>query len=116
MYGGKNIIATNIVFTNGVEDEWQWASIRQSHDGMVAIISNCTDCGHCVELYAPRPTDSAALTSTRVQVNQLFNQWINEHFGRTVNSDNQQTQELVHKRMFEVPSFIQEMLNRVHNQ
>lgn len=61
MYGGNELEATNIVFTNGVEDEWQWASIRSPQNGMDAIISDCIDCGHCAEFRTPKPTDSLAL-------------------------------------------------------
>jgi hypothetical protein len=53
--GGFNIQGTNTFFTNGNEDPWQWATQRENRPllDQVAETSNCTDCGHCAELYTP---------------------------------------------------------------
>jgi hypothetical protein len=68
--GGFNIQGTNTFFTNGIEDPWQWATQRQNRPllDQVAEFSNCTDCGHCVELYTPKESDPAALKATRKHI------------------------------------------------
>lgn len=52
-YGGLNLQATNVIFTNGSEDPWKWASLTTSQNGNIAIVSDCNDCGHGVELGYP---------------------------------------------------------------
>lgn len=54
---------SNIVITNGAEDPWQWATEKQPNNAVnqLGLISECTDCGHCVELYTPKGDDSEAL-------------------------------------------------------
>ena len=49
-YGGLDMKAFNIVFSNGNEDPWQWASLRHSKNHMKSLYINCNDCGHCVDL------------------------------------------------------------------
>ncbi|EAR86585.1 serine carboxypeptidase S28 family protein (macronuclear) [Tetrahymena thermophila SB210] len=87
-YGGANLQAFNIVFTNGVEDEWQWASIRYPQGNMDAIISNCTDCGHCVEFRYPKPEDSPQLQQTRASLIQHYTKWITEFRNNQNDNDN----------------------------
>ncbi|KAL4462150.1 hypothetical protein ABPG72_010466 [Tetrahymena utriculariae] len=77
-YGGLNLLATNIIFTNGSEDPWQWASLTKSKNGMIAIVSDCDDCAHGVELSYPKPTDSQALQNTRTTIKQNFDKWISD--------------------------------------
>ena len=68
--GGFNIGGTNTFFTNGSEDPWQWATQRDTRPELnqIARTSNCTDCGHCAELYTPKPTDPAELVETRAMI------------------------------------------------
>lgn len=55
---GFDGMGTNTYFTNGVEDPWQWATIRETNDPTQhARTSNCNDCGHCVEMYTPTSSD-----------------------------------------------------------
>ncbi|KAL4475089.1 hypothetical protein ABPG74_001785 [Tetrahymena malaccensis] len=79
-FGGLKIGATNIVFTNGIEDEWQWASLRQSTPQLTSIFNNCDNCAHCQEFRTPRPTDPPGLQSTRKQVEAIFAQWIHQFY------------------------------------
>jgi hypothetical protein len=53
--GGLNIGAQNVIFANGGEDPWKWATRMYADESknQVAFISDCNDCGHCVELYTP---------------------------------------------------------------
>lgn len=50
--------AFNIVFTNGVEDPWKWASLLENKNKMIAIEIDCTNCAHCVDLYTPKESDA----------------------------------------------------------
>lgn len=66
LYGGLDIQGSNIVFANAIEDPWQWAGMRQIHDpatqsGMEAILINCENCAHCVDLHTPSLTDAPTL-------------------------------------------------------
>ena len=68
-YGGWNITSSNIFFVNGVEDPWQWASVRQSlGDSVPAVVVNCTQCAHCVDLVTPTADDAPALKETRERI------------------------------------------------
>ena len=68
--GGFNIAGTNTFFTNGSEDPWQWATVRESRPELnqVARTSDCADCGHCAELYTPKSTDPKELVETREEI------------------------------------------------
>ena len=68
--GGWNIAQTNIFFTNGVEDPWKWATQMDSNHTLnqVARVSDCDNCGHCVELYTPAEGDAPELVETRTMI------------------------------------------------
>lgn len=73
--GGFDIQGTNTYFTNGTEDPWQWATQRLNRPVLdqVAETSNCTDCGHCAELYTPKETDPPELQATRDHIRVWLN-------------------------------------------
>lgn len=55
---GFDGMGTNTYFTNGVEDPWQWATLRDTNNPtQFARTSDCDDCGHCVEMYTPTTSD-----------------------------------------------------------
>jgi len=75
-YGGNQMAGSNIFFANGGEDPWQWAGVRQSLGPQLpARVTQCDDCAHCVELYTPQSTDSAALNQTRAMAQQYLEKW-----------------------------------------
>ena len=75
---GFNGMGSNTFFTNGVEDPWQWATIRDvNQESQRARTSDCVDCGHCVEMYTPTPEDSDELNATRDDIRL----WIEGIFG-----------------------------------
>ena len=47
----------NIIFTNGDEDPWKWVSIIENTEPFNVYHINCTNAGHCVELYTPKEED-----------------------------------------------------------
>lgn len=67
-YGGLDIQGDNIVFVNAQEDPWQWAGMRyispkdERSSSMTAYMVNCADCGHCIDLQAPREDQPRELT------------------------------------------------------
>ena len=78
--GGLDIAQPNIFFANGVEDPWKWAAQMESNAELnqVARISDCNNCGHCVELYTPTEEDPLALKETR----QMVSDWVGNLFGQ----------------------------------
>ena len=45
----------------------------------VAHVSDCNNCGHCVELYTPSDDDAAELKETRTMITN----WVNELLSKT---------------------------------
>jgi hypothetical protein len=70
---------TNILFSQGAEDPWQWAGVRGNvpdHPTELANVVACPGCAHCVDLYTPSPTDAPALVAERTQAKALVAQWL----------------------------------------
>lgn len=82
--GALDIAQGNIFFANGVEDPWQWATQTTSNTALnqVARMSDCDDCGHCVEMYTPTDSDPTELVETR----QMLATWIDELLSATPTS------------------------------
>lgn len=85
--GDVRLAVENLVMLNGVEDPWKQASRTPPNGeakqnptdgiGSFELIENqCTNCGHCQELYTPKATDSAALNATRARVSDLVAMWL----------------------------------------
>ena len=69
-YAFRHTAGSNTIFTNGWEDPWQWATelnpnARINQQGSLA---NCTDCGHCGDLYTPLESDPWELNAERNSV------------------------------------------------
>ncbi len=79
--GGVDIAQPNIFFANGVEDPWKWATQMEGNEELnqVARVSDCDNCGHCVELYTPDESDPADLKLTR----QMISDWVDDLFGKS---------------------------------
>jgi len=69
---------SDTVYTNGVEDPWQWATELKPNSaiGQYSLMSDCTDCGHCVELYNPKDSDSDSLKKVRSFIDSWVDQYI----------------------------------------
>ena len=82
-YGGLAITGDNIVFANAIEDPWQWAGMRQLQDpnntqkNMAAILIDCNNCGHCVDLSTPSGADTPGLTLARKKIQTQITAWLN---------------------------------------
>jgi len=64
-FGGLNIVADNLIMTNGDEDPWRWASLQKSQRNIISKIIDCDDCAHCSDLHAPTANDPRQLKSIR---------------------------------------------------
>ena len=71
-YSFDHIAGHNIVFTNGSEDPWQWATDRKPLASLqqYGATAHCEGCGHCAELYTPKEGDSDDLNRVRSEVMQ----------------------------------------------
>ncbi len=70
---------TKAVFTNGGDDPWQWAGIRNeglSNSNLFVKILNCDDCAHCIDLHAASPSDPVELTQAREKIRELIAGWM----------------------------------------
>ena len=73
-FGGLDITGDNIIFANAIEDPWQWAGMRQiqhpdtTQKNMAAVLINCNNCGHCIDLSTPSGADTPGLTLARQQI------------------------------------------------
>lgn len=82
LYGDLRIVnyTSNIIFTNGGEDPWQWAGVRSVQNNtknIEAILIDCKNCGHCVELRGERPEDAPELKAARQKIRAAFRKWMN---------------------------------------
>ena len=79
LFGGEEIAkhGSNIFFTQGEEDGWQWAGIRtnvyNNNKIHVAIIK---DCAHCADLHTEKDTDPDSLKQIREQEIHIINTWL----------------------------------------
>ena len=71
-FGGWNLSTSATFFVNGVEDPWQWASVRHPLGPTVpAVVVNCSQCAHCVDLVTPTDDDAATLKDVRARITQF---------------------------------------------
>ena len=77
--GGYDTAGTNIFFGNGSEDPWRWVTLQYPNPqlGIVTVVSECNDCGHCAELYTPSDKDPDTLRETRVVVARWIDELLN---------------------------------------
>lgn len=67
-FAKNKVHGTNIVFTNGAEDPWRWATDQHLYIpelGQKALMADCDDCGHCADLYTPKESDPKSLKLVR---------------------------------------------------
>merc|ERR1711935_28200 len=97
LFGREFMRGSNIFFTNGVEDGWQWAGHREDlyeNTSMTSHVVDCVDCGHCVDLYTEKACDAPDLKRTRRRIRQHVAAWLKgdgfpENSGaKTFESDN----------------------------
>jgi len=107
LFGATSMKGSNIFFTNGVEDGWQWAGMRQiteKNTSMGAHVVNCTDCAHCVDLYNVKDDDAQDLKDTRDKIRCYVKSWLSGNGFPTDICNEKSTRE---KLMAELKSFIE---------
>lgn len=79
LFGSTQMRGSNIFFTNGVEDGWQWAAMRKLEfkgTNMEAHVVDCEDCAHCVDLYTEKDSDAPDLKKTRKRIREHVARWL----------------------------------------
>ncbi|KRX07315.1 hypothetical protein PPERSA_06930 [Pseudocohnilembus persalinus] len=77
--GGTKMRTENIIFTNGGQDPWKWASILQDKGDMKAIVIDCVDCAHCVDLSSPKEGEPQVLSQARKDIIENMRTWISQY-------------------------------------
>lgn len=71
-------LGSQIIYTNGNEDPWQWASIDvKGTEDRPTLTINCDFCGHCIDLKTPGPNDPYELTKARSYIKYYLKKWLN---------------------------------------
>jgi hypothetical protein len=74
-FGGADIVSSNTVIVDGGDDPWQWASNIALDGPVVSLYNNCTNCGHCRDLYPPANGDPSILVKNRGEILILVKSW-----------------------------------------
>ena len=67
-FGSDQLKGSDILFTNGGEDQWQWCGVTKTSGSMQAVLIDCENCGHCVELYDEKDGEDTKLKDAREKV------------------------------------------------
>ncbi|CAM6112925.1 unnamed protein product [Calypogeia fissa] len=93
-YGGTAIYGSKIVFTNGSQDPWRWASKQTSSPGEPSIIITCHNCGHGSDMrgcpqspLVPKGDPSQCEKPEEViKARQVISEYISEWVGASTSS------------------------------
>ena len=82
MFGGLAIgkVGSNIAFSQGGDDPWQWAGLRENiydNHNIYVHVADCSDCGHCGDLHMEKEDDPPELQITRNKERELVIKWFN---------------------------------------
>jgi len=81
-FGETKLKGSNIFFSQGVEDPWQWAGVREidseSGSNMEAYVVNCTDCGHAVDFNREVEGEKPDLKNIRKIIRRNLSAWLKE--------------------------------------
>ncbi|TVU32048.1 hypothetical protein EJB05_23764 [Eragrostis curvula] len=89
-YGGTKIAGSKIVFTNGSEDPWRYASKQKSSKDMPSYLMKCKNCGHGTDLRgcpqspfrtegdASNCTSPAAVNTVREKIVKHIDLWLSQ--------------------------------------
>eukprot|EP00003_Mantamonas_plastica_P027839 TRINITY_DN6095_c0_g2_i1.p1 TRINITY_DN6095_c0_g2~~TRINITY_DN6095_c0_g2_i1.p1 ORF type:complete len:225 (-),score=82.90 TRINITY_DN6095_c0_g2_i1:23-697(-) len=73
-YGGKQLAATNVMFTNGLKDPWHLLSITEDEGNVQAVTY---EAGHCAPMTKPSSMDPPSLTQAREKVMKFLSGILN---------------------------------------
>jgi lysosomal Pro-X carboxypeptidase len=81
-FGGLNMSASNILFSNGNLDPWSGGGVTESlSDTLIAI--NIEDSAHHLDLRFPNPADPPAVVAARKQEAEILQKWLGQYYSRT---------------------------------
>eukprot|EP01138_Halocafeteria_seosinensis_P014312 gb/GECG01014612.1/.p1 GENE.gb/GECG01014612.1/~~gb/GECG01014612.1/.p1 ORF type:complete len:219 (+),score=8.47 gb/GECG01014612.1/:1-657(+) len=69
--------ASNIFYSNGSDDPWKMASVRDNLSStLIEYTAVCDGCGHSRDLSAPSASDPHAIVQQRVFLADTFQRWL----------------------------------------
>jgi len=78
-YGGYDLKATNVLFTNGLLDPWHNLSINEAtNDGNVQAVTY--QAGHCATMDLPYPDDPPSLVIARQEIDDFLTEVLQEYY------------------------------------
>ncbi|KRX07316.1 hypothetical protein PPERSA_06931 [Pseudocohnilembus persalinus] len=85
--GSTDLRVPNLIFTNGLEDPWQWASIMDDVGSMNAYVAMCYTCAHCCDLSTPTESQPVELTYVQDEVQATIGTWIEQYWAEEKGED-----------------------------
>jgi len=76
-FGGNFPKAHNVFYSDFSDDPWQRASVDFSPSSdQPYFLSKCDDCGHCMDLHAPKANDPLPLQQSRQEFERYLALWL----------------------------------------
>jgi hypothetical protein len=68
---------TKILFTNGDEDPWKWASVmEQESEDRPNVMLTCEGCGHCKDFSNPADTDPDSVKEAKEKIRTVIAEFL----------------------------------------
>lgn len=84
-FGGNNIKASNIFFSNFGEDPWKHAGVlRDLGNDLVAEYHSCENCSHMADAFPLDPKTPEPVKWARFIGTTLIGEWTEAHYKRIV--------------------------------
>jgi len=78
-FGGAIPRAHNVFYSDFSDDPWLRASVDYPvSSDQPYFLTQCDDCGHCMDFHAPSPTDPLALQKSRTEFERYLDLWLSE--------------------------------------
>jgi len=80
-FGGPQPKAKKVFYSNFADDPWMEASVMPPRDvdaEQPYEAALCDDCGHCMDLHTPQPSDPKELQNVRARFTKYLDSWLSE--------------------------------------
>lgn len=78
-FGAEEPYAHKVFYSDFSDDPWQRASVTYPvSSDQPYFLTQCNDCGHCMDFHAPKPTDPENLTKSRTEFERYLKKWLSE--------------------------------------